>query len=250
MHKRPVRYLAAAMILSWIFMAATGQGATPQIVVQPSYKLGEKIVVEFQGETIQDAETSLDWTLPPTVQSEAGSSDGRRLLLWAPSGLYNIELRTSYTLEVLVPDPDKPGESKVRKVTFPPYTYTAQFAVEGTVPGPVPPGPEPPGPKPPLTGLAALVPDAAKRVIVAEFYEDLAAASAQFVSTSHFRAAYRKAIADAQASGELPKGISALDKPISDRIAAAIGLADVKLDAAKQAALAAELNNIAKELRQ
>lgn len=228
--------------------------AQPGIVVQPSYKLGEKIVVQFEGDTIEDAEASLHWTLPPTVQSEAGSSDGRRLLLWAPSGLYDIKLQMSYTLDVMVPDKDKPGEFKVRKITFPPYEYSAQFKVGDVVPpppGPAPgPDPTPPGPAPPLTGLAALVPDAAKRALVAEFYADLAAASNQFVSTSHFRNAYRAAIAAAQTSGELPTGLAALDKPISDRIAAAIGLADVPMDAAKQAALSTALTAIAQELKQ
>lgn len=241
-------------ILIAVFLSIAGLAhAQPGIVVQPSYKLGEKIVVQFEGDTIEDAEASLHWTLPPTVQSEAGSSDGRRLLLWAPSGLYDIKLQMSYTLDVMVPDKDKPGEFKVRKITFPPYEYSAQFKVGDapSPPGPTPPGPTPPpGPAPPLTGLAALVPDAAKRALVAEFYADLAAASNQFVTTSHFRNAYRAAIAAAQTSGELPTGLAALDKPISDRIAAAIGLADTAMDAAKQAALAAELNRIAQELKQ
>ena len=220
-----------------------------KIVVEPSYKLGQKIVVQFEGTTIEDAETSLNWTLPPTVQSESGSSDGRRLLLWAPSGLHDIKLSVSYTMEVLVPDPADPTKTKVRRVTFPPYEYAAQIKVDGfPVPGPQPPPPV--DPDKPLTGLALLVPDSAKRALVAEFYDDLAASVGLYTSTSHFRSAYRSAIATAQGSGLLPKGIAALDKPISDRIAAAIGLADVTMDQAKRDALAAALTAVAKELKQ
>lgn len=241
--------------LAWPVQRGIAQDALPHIEVQATpFKVGEKIVVSLIGDTIPDAETSLHWTLPPTVQSEAGSSDGRRLLLWAPPGLYDVKARVSYTLDVLTPDPADPAKTKVRKVTFPPYEYATQFKVEGSVPGPTPPepepGPKPPGPDVPLTGLAALVPDKEKRMLVAEFYEDLAAGSVAYVSTGHFRTGYRAAIAAAQGSNELPKGIAALDKPISDRITAVIGLADVLMDSVKQAALAAELNRIAKELRQ
>lgn len=226
----------------------------PRIAVKPTFKVGEKIEISFLSDgtnVFEDAETSLHWTLPPTVQSEAGSSDGRRLLAWAPPGLYDVKLRASYTLDVLVPDPADTTKTKVRKVTFPAYEYAAQFRVEGLVPGPQP-DPDP-NPNPaPLTGLAVYVPDAAKRALTAEFYEDLAAEVAKnaFVSTSHFRAGYRAAILNAQTSGVLPKGIAALDQPVSDRIAAAIGLADVQLDQSKRDALAAVLNGVAKELRQ
>ena len=228
----------------------------PRIAVKPTFKVGEKIEISFLSDgtnVFEDAETSLHWTLPPTVQSEAGSSDGRRLLAWAPPGLYDVKLRASYTLDVLVPDPADTTKTKVRKVTFPAYEYTAQFRVEGVVPGPDPqPDPNPnPDPKP-LTGLAVYVPDAAKRALTAEFYEDLAAEVAKnaFVSTSHFRAGYRAAILSAQTSGALPKGLTALDQPVSTRISDAIGLADVPLDQSKRDALAAVLNGVAKELRQ
>lgn len=225
--------------------------AAPRIVLADSYKVGEKIVVSFEGDTIEDAEASLHWTLPPTVQSEAGSGDGRRLLLWASPGLYDIQLNVSYSLDVMVPDQDNPGKSKVRKVTFPPYIYHAKLNVGGVVPPEPGPGPQP-EPDKPLTGLAALIPDREKRHAAAEFYEDLALAAGRelYTSTSHFRTAYRAAIATAQASGELPKGLAPIDKPISDRIAAAIGLADVALDAAKRDALVIELRRIATELRQ
>lgn len=225
----------------------TNADEKPQIVLQPSYKEGEKIAIVFRGKTIEDAESSLLWTLPPTVQSEAGSSDGRRLLLWATPGSYSIELSEQLTLEVLVPDPADPSKFKTRKVTFPAYTYTATLIVESRVP--VPPEPPKPDPNVPLVGLAQFVPDAAKRALVREFYEDFAAEAAKgtYVTTGHFRAAYRAALAEAQANGSLPKGIAPLDKPVSDRIALAIGLADGPVDAAK---LAAVLTTVAQELNQ
>ncbi len=215
---------------------------TPRIEVKPNYKVGEKIEINFVGDTVTDAEASLHWTLPPTVQSEAGSSDGRRLLVWASPGLYDVKLNVSYSLDVLVPDPNDSTKTKVRRLVLPAYEYVATFKV-GDVPDPKP------EPDAPLTGLAALVPDRAKRVACSEFFDDLAQAASEgaFTSTSHFRAAYRKAIADAQASGDLPKGIAALDAPISTRIGTAIGLADGPLN---QAALVAELKAIAKELDQ
>lgn len=233
---------------SAVVVSVTTTDTAPQIVVQPSYKLGEKIVVEFLGASVADAEASLHWTLPPTVQSESGSSDGRRLLLWAPSGLHDLKLSVSYSLDVLVPDPDSPGKSKIRKLVLPAYTYTAQFKVGDGVPDPVP-GPKP-DPNVPLTGLAALVPDAVKRHLVSEFYADLsqAVANGAFVTTTHFRNGYRKAIADAQGSGALPKGIAALDPIISGRISVAIGL--VPDAALNTQALVSVLNGVSQELSQ
>jgi hypothetical protein len=131
--------------------------------------------------------------------------------------------------------------------------------VEGTVtigkaipPTPPDPTPVPPGPQPgPIPPLAALVPNRAHRLLLAEWYTDMAAAvrADAYTSTSHFRNGYRLAIDQAQSTGKLPTGISAVDKPISDKIAAAIGLGDVPLDEAKKDALAATLDSVAAEFR-
>lgn len=233
-----------------ICLSCAGNVLAQKIGVAPSYKLGEKIVIEFTGgNTIEDAETKLDWTLPPALVTEAGSNDGRRLLAWTTEpGKYPIKLQASYTLDVVVPDPADPTKTKTRKITFPPYVYEAEFTVVGN--GPTPPNPPPVDPDKPLTGLALLVPDKANRILAAEFYSDLAIAVPLYSTTTHFRSGYRAAIAASQGSGALPKGISAIDKPISDRITAAIGLADAPMDAAKQAALAAVLNGVAQELNQ
>jgi hypothetical protein len=196
----------------------------PGIALNASYKLGEKIVVEFKGDTVQDAQSNLSWTLPPTVQSESGSTDGRRLLLWAPAGSYPITLRVQYSLDVLAPDPTDPTKSVIRKLTLPPYEYRTTLVVGDAPPPIIPPGPPQPTP---LTGLAALVPDPAKRAKAAEFYADLGtvATNGGYKTTQHFFTAYRQTIAAAQSQGILPKGLVALDQPISDRIQAVLGLA-------------------------
>jgi hypothetical protein len=126
--------------------------------------------------------------------------------------------------------------------------------VEGavTIGKAIPPTPVPPGPGPgPIPPLAALIPDRASRTLLAEFYGDLAAAvrAGAFSSTSHFREAYRLAISQAQSTGKLPTGLSAVDKPISERIKAAITLSDVPLGPINTTALAAVLDSVAADFK-
>ncbi len=123
--------------------------------------------------------------------------------------------------------------------------HSTPFVIEGAVPGP---GPGP-GPIPQQT-LRDLLPSDEHREKWATFFGDLAivAKTGAYSTTAGFRNGYRQAIATAQAAGNLPKGAAAIDKPVSDRIAAAIGLADTTLDAAKQAALVACLESISAEI--
>jgi hypothetical protein len=125
--------------------------------------------------------------------------------------------------------------------------------VRGAPPGPAPPNPGPgPGPVPPQPGtLGALVPDPAHRALVAEFFVDVAGEvrKGAFASTTHFRTAYREAWKQFQDTGRLPLGLAAIDQPISDRIVAAIGLAESPIDDAKKTALAAALDAIAGEFK-
>lgn len=131
----------------------------------------------------------------------------------------------------------------------------ATFTVGDAPPNPPnPPGPEPPNPPappdPPQPGtLAALVP-AEARLPLAEFYADWAKTirSGTVTTTGQFRAAHQqsmKALQDVLAAS----GWSAINKPISDRIAAAVGLADATLDATKREALAAALDAISREFK-
>lgn len=107
------------------------------------------------------------------------------------------------------------------------------------------PNPKPPGP------LAALVPDPAHRALLAEFYSDMAEAvrSGAFKTTTHFRAGQQEAIKVAKANGKLPTTLGAINTPISERIVAAIGLAEVPLDDAKKTALVASLESIAADFK-
>ena len=111
------------------------------------------------------------------------------------------------------------------------------------------PKPNPPGP---LSPLAALIPDPAHRALIAEFYADMAGVVREggAATVADFYAAQRRAVDAAQANGKLPKGLAAINKPISDRITAALGgTENTPIDATKRAALAAALDGIAAEFR-
>lgn len=160
---------------------------------------------------------------------------GQEVFAWGKPAKYQAELTAA------VIEDGKP--KRLRGV--------AVFVVVGHGPQP-PPDPPEPDPVPPTpTGLGALVPDPAHRALLAEFFGDLAAEVRKeaFANTSHFRAGYRKAIADGKTTGQLPTGLSAIDKPVSDRLSAAIGLNDVPLDPALRTALANVLDGIAGEFK-
>lgn len=106
-------------------------------------------------------------------------------------------------------------------------------------------------PDAPLTGISALVPNAAHRVQLAEFFTDMATAvrADTYETTGHFRAGQIESIQKAQAAGTLPTGLAAINQPISDKIVAAIGLDDVALVGIKQTSLAQVLDGIAEDFR-
>lgn len=118
-----------------------------------------------------------------------------------------------------------------------------------TPPGPEPPTPPDPQPEPQPGTLASLVP-AEARLPLAEFYADWAKTirSGTVTTTGQFRTAHQqsmKALQDVLAAS----GWAAINKPISDRIAAAVGLADATLDATKREALAVALDAISREFK-
>lgn len=247
-----------SFVLAALVAVCQWQAAIAQIVVPADSKLGEPIVATVQGEAPADAKVVYDW------RSGAGVSflpvdDGQTLHVWAKPGSHRLECTVATQvirkIVVFVPDPKFPEDVTKAKLqtleiaeSLDVKRHEATFTVEGSIP----PGPEPPGPLPePKPGtLGALVP-AETRLPLAEFYADLATVvrAGGFKSTTHFRDGYRLAIKTAQDSGKFPVGVSAIDKPISDRITAAITLAESPLDATKAAALATALESISAEFR-
>lgn len=94
------------------------------------------------------------------------------------------------------------------------------------------PSPSTPDTKP-VARLAELVPDADSRARLSAFFGDFAAVITQDAkpckTTGDFREAYRLAIKPMKTAARLPD-VKAIDEPISQRIASAIGLADTALD--------------------
>lgn len=101
----------------------------------------------------------------------------------------------------------------------------------------------------PVANLAALVPDDDARAQLSAFYGDFAAVvrsdAKPLRTTGDFRTAYRLAVPVFQQSGRLPS-VQAIDAPIADRLAAAIGKADAPLDGDPpvRANLAAALDSV------
>lgn len=204
--------------------------AVPGIKCESKYALGRKIVLEFVGSALDGAEAKLDWTLPTGAEYEA-QSDGKRLLVWAAPGYYEVRLVVTYTIMVMVPDPADATKGIAKRVTLPPYVYANSFTV-GEAPTPTPtPQPDPaptPAPTPELSELGKLVPNAAYRKLLCEFFADLASAVAdgQFDTLGHFHASYHASVAKAKEQGLLPSEAGALtpiDKPVAARIVAAVG---------------------------
>lgn len=243
--------------LSLLLMVGLAAPAHAQIIAPAESKLGEPIVASVQGDAPEGAKVVYDW------RSGAGVSflpvdEGRSLHVWAKPGTHRLECTVATQvirkIVVFVPDPAFPTDVTKAKLqtleiaeSLDVKRHEATFKVEGGSP----PGPEPPGPLPdPKPGtLGALVPAEAREPL-AEFYADWASTvrSGAIASTGHFRTAHQQAATALQAAGKLPS-IAAVNKPISDKIAAAVGLDDVALDIAKRELLAAALDSIAKEFR-
>lgn len=122
--------------------------------------------------------------------------------------------------------------------------HSAPFVIEGTAPAPTPgPGPQPPAP---AVTLASLVPDEKAREQLATFYGDLASSvkAGLFTTVAHFRAGQQMAIKTAQAQGNLPKGLAAINAPIQERLDKAV-VSEGPLDVGKTAAIVAALESIA-----
>lgn len=85
----------------------------------------------------------------------------------------------------------------------------------------------------PKARLAELVPDADSRARLSAFFGDFAAVLTQdskpCKTTQDFREAYQLAVKPMKTAARLPD-VKAIDEPISQRIASAIGLADTPLD--------------------
>lgn len=243
--------------LSLLLMFGLASPANAQIVAPEESKLGEPIVASIESDAPEGAKVVYDW------RSGAGVSflpvdEGRSLHVWAKPGTHRLECTVATQvirkIVVFVPDPEFPTDVTKAKLqtleiaeSLDVKRHEATFKVEGGTPEPEPPKPLP---EPTPGTLGALVP-AAARAPLAEFYADLAGVvrAGGFKTTSHFREGYRLAIKTSQDAGRFPVGVSAIDKPISDRIAVAITLAETPLDAAKVTALAAALDSISAEFR-
>lgn len=88
-------------------------------------------------------------------------------------------------------------------------------------------------PDKPKARLAELVPDSDSRARLEAFFDDFALVLTQddkpCKTTGDFRTAYRRAVVSMKSAARLPD-VKAIDEPISNRIAAAIGKADTNLD--------------------
>lgn len=127
--------------------------ATPEIVFsKPSYKLGEKITIEFRGDPLEGAVSTFDWTLPKAfVEVDKFDGDRRLVPYTTAPGNFPIALTVTSSLTVLTPDPadpTNPAKFKTRVLSFK-NQYAGTLVVTGSAP--VPPKPVPPGPDPPPT---------------------------------------------------------------------------------------------------
>lgn len=235
------------------YIEPTPNVTPPHIVGKAQYQLGEKIALSFDGATPPDAVISFSWRCDGTEFERQGTA-GDVLYVWTTKpGVYTAELIVTYQITMLKPGPNFKNDKTdlvETTLTLPLPTLKHVLAVGTPEPEPEPspqPGPTP-GPRP--GSLGALISSATVRATLVELFTDLAQAvrDGAFTSTGHFRAGYRKTIADAKASGELPaEGLTPIDKPISDRITAAIGLSDTVLDDVKKTKLAETLASVSGE---
>jgi len=176
------------------------------------------------------------WEASPGVAIQI-VEEGRRLFAWAPPG--------THTLRCDVFEVD--WESKQFRVE----RHNATFTVGEPRPEPEPQPVPPPTPVPvdERGPLAELLPTGANRLKFAEFYRDLAASIERTESpltTSQFREIQQQAVEQFKIERRLPDA-PAINKPISDRIAAAIGMDDRLMDAALKAELVAALRRISED---
>jgi hypothetical protein len=175
-------------------------------------------------------EPQFTWSASPNA-SLIVSADGKTAHIWAPPGEHRLEV-----LALSIDWDNRRSEFK---------KYQATFTVVGVNPTPVPPKPDP---TPPGV-LGQLVQSPSDREKLAAFYRDLAAVvrtTTELKTTGQFRNAQQISARALKQSAGLPD-IPGLNGPISDRIAKAIGVDDVQMDAAKREALAKALEGIAKD---
>jgi hypothetical protein len=194
---------------------------------------------------VASVDTSNSATGSVQVLWEAGAGvqflpvgDGSTVHVWAPPGVHSLRC------DVFRVD----WESKQFRVE----RHNASFQV-GTPPEPEPqPEPVPPPQPVPVDEpgpLAAILPTGANRLKFAEFYRDLAASIERTESpltTGQFREIQQQAVEQFKIERRLPDA-PAINKPISDRIAATIGMDDRLMDAALKAELVAALRKIAED---
>lgn len=225
--------------------------ASAQIVVNAENEPFAKIVAMCQVEVKEGAEPRYEWRGDDDCEIEPVDG-GRSLHIWSPPGKHTLSCKATMfrTMTVLVPDPeapDDPAKFKRQTMRFAESLelYDATFVVSGAPPPAPKPDPEP-TPDNPAGPLGKLV-SAEARLILAEFFRDLAQSvrDGDYQTTGHVRAAYRAAVAKAQGDGLIPAGVAVIDRPVSDRITRAVGLADIKLTDQSKAALALELDAIA-----
>jgi hypothetical protein len=110
-----------------------------------------------------------------------------------------------------------------------------------------------PAPVVPVTSLAALVPDPESRAKLAQFYADFSLVlqdhNCPIKTTGQFLEAGTLAVRLMQSAGRLT-GVAAIDKPIAERLALALGgLQDRPLTDIDRANLARTMDQIALEFR-
>ena len=233
MQRRRLLVAAFAVLMHW--QAAYAQST---IDVPATVELGQPIVASV---TLPEG-GKVAWKAGPGV-SLIDVGEGKAHL-WAQPGTGSIE-----AVVVSVKD------GQLGSLDWLSATFQVGPAPTPVPPTPVPPGPTPPpvppGPLPePVPGtLAALVP-ADARLPLAEFYGDWAKTirAGSVTSTGQFRAAHQQSMKALQDVLDA-SGWAAINKPISDRIAASVGLEDATLDAAKREALAVALDSIAAEFK-
>lgn len=251
---RRVSRAALACMLAFYAALFCRQAAAQLVEIEASYTLGDPIVIECAPKKTGGITTTVELEGGEGIKlyRPAGSTDV--CVFAARPGVYGLVVRATYEYSGLVENPEFPGDptkATFQKITVPLPPINETITIVSPTPAPPGPGPQPhPGPGPvipPDNELARLITDASIRKLLAHFYTDLAAAvrSNTYQNTSMFREGYRGAIKKAQDAGALPTGLSVIDKPISDRIAAAVGLTQRPLDEATVKALSDELDKIA-----
>lgn len=122
---------------------------------------------------------------------------------------------------------------------------TGVFEMPGTPVGPTPtPITDPPGP------LAPVVPPGADRLAIAEFYRDLATVvelSTTIKTIGLFREAQKVAVQTMKETKRWPQFDGEINKKVSDRLVAAVGLDDSPLTPEKRTVLVVTLRAIAED---